>query len=96
MASVSPVATLSVAATSIVTVPSHGAENGVSIFMTSMTSSSSPFATRDPFAAVMRSTVPGTGAITFSPPPVATAPTEPPAVNGHFSLLPSFCLFSRA
>ena len=63
-ASVSPVATLSAALTVTVTVPSHGAATGVSIFMTSMTRISSPFATFCPFVAVTRRTVPGTGAFT--------------------------------
>ena len=66
-------ATLSVAATLSVTVPSHGAVTGVSIFITSMTRSSSPFATFVPVCAVMRSTVPGTGALTSVPPTGATA-----------------------
>ena len=72
-ASVSPVATLSVALTITVTVPSHGAVTGVSIFMTSMTRISSPFATFCPFDAVTRSTVPGTGALTSWPPAGAAA-----------------------
>ena len=53
-------ATLSVAFTVTVTVPSHGAVTGVSIFITSMTSISSPFATFVPELAVTRRTVPGT------------------------------------
>ena len=70
----SPVATLSVALTVTVTVPSHGAVTGVSIFMTSMTSISSPFATFEPFVAVTRRIVPGTGALTSCPPAGAAAP----------------------
>ena len=56
-ASTSPVATLSVAFTITVTVPSHGAATGVSIFITSMTRISSPFETDCPLCAVTRSTV---------------------------------------
>ena len=69
---------MSVAATTTVTVPSHGAVTGVSIFITSMTRISSPLETFCPLDAVTRRIVPGTGAFTSVPP----APPEeaPPSV----------------
>ena len=80
-------ATLSVAFTKTVTVPSQGAVTGVSIFITSMTRISSPLEMAEPLWAVTRSTVPGTGALTSWPPAGAAA-------AGAAALMPASALKS--
>ena len=69
----------------MVTTPAFGAFIGISIFIDSMTSTSSSAATCAPFCAVRRSTRPGIGALKGSPAPPAAGAAAAGAARPSFT-----------